>query len=235
MESNLKDELTKFLTLKYKYQGKDLQKEIEKSAKKFKALQTKEDWLAIHRLLTGIKTPDAKNVRDGPEEKRPIRVILPKNQDPERSLRFLKASAYFPFQLEYECETAYPYDLNLMFQLAMATHYGSWNARYHLSESRSCFPLLDKKHPLVATRFAPINEEDFYFELPYPFPDTTFEQNYPVVEIDFDTEKDSFRTTEFFNYLLSIAKTGQRPEKEMFLVDPKHWQSKDKDKDSYAE
>lgn len=221
-EEDLRTDLTKFLTLKYYYQGKELQEKIEDASWSSKF----QDWDALRRILNSVATPDWHDLNKGPAKKRPIRVILPKDiKDVERSFNLLKAAAYLPFQLALgnSYEGSYCLDINMMFQLAMATHYGRWDARYSLYLTKLDFPLLDEKHPIVANFWPDIHEDDYYFELPFPFEDTTLEDDYPKIKIDFNPEKDETRTREFYNYLLEVAKTGQRPDKQAFLVNPKHW------------
>lgn len=209
----LKEELTTFLCLKYEYSGIKLEEEINRLwSDKFK------DGDSIKEILIFKPVPDeyATNEED---TNRPITVILPKGGiKPEKKAQFIKAAAYFPYQLDPECYCKFSFDENLMIQLAFATYHGWWRARHLMTRSGMFYPFLGD-HAMVRVQNIPLkNENDMYFDLLLP-EKYWGKSDVATKPIPFNPKTDAKETKAFWDYLYVIATTGERPEKITYIAE----------------
>lgn len=208
-DEKVKKLLEAFLCLKYDYSNSELQEQIEEGGWEEKL----NDWAAIKRVLTFKPTPmGGLAPYRGPKDRKPITVILPR--DPTKNFEFLKAAAYFPWQVDPDpTYPDWPYDESIMIQLATATRYGMFVARSLIALStEEMFPALPKTHRWCSVSSQQVNYNDNYYEL--ELPPKYYGRKAIVNPISFDPDTDEKKTVAFFDYLFEIAKQGGKRPKE---------------------
>lgn len=209
--------LSQFLSLKFHYANSELEAKIEDPEADWEKKLS--NWDAIMHHLRWKPSPadsDSSYPYKGPSDQRPITVILPKN--PERNFKFLKAAAYFPWQLEpNQLYPEYYYDDDMLVQLAFAAKNGYVMGRARIHAAAEAYPLLPLNHYFNTCGDKSVNENGTYYEFQLPKEEWGYRK---VIKkrVHFDPKKDREKSEALFDYLLEIfRKGGERPKKVTYM------------------
>jgi len=192
--------LTDFLTLKFTFQGEDLIRAIEDF-----------QWSSIESIkpeifISVIEEHHSKNIpKSGNTQAVSVALPLDKNGNPVVSLKWLKGSACFPWELDPVKDRLLLKISNqkhILIQLAQASHYGSPRASEFIRDIARQYFNLREKHPFKRDR----NFSDYKI---YRFPigpiDAKEDLKAEFVELC-DMDKEEF--SDLFDKLFLLEKEG---------------------------